>query len=240
MALTQQRPPGRFAGRRYGSFAGKPFTAGGTHPVGILTQQRPPGLMAGRRYGTFAGRTAGSEFEIDAPLVLPLAGTVALAGGISLTLAVAPTTAVGLAGTVALAGGLSLTLAVAPSAAVGIAGAVAIAGDISIVGGSSPITLTPTNGVALAGTVSLAGSLAYETLVSVAGTAAVGLAGVVGIAGDVSYSTQPLNVGGGASDDRFDLADIVPTDELVRHQNRLETERRIRAIIAVLTAAEIL
>lgn len=40
--------------------------------------------------------------------------------------------------------------------------------------------------------------------------------------------------------DRLELADITPTAELVLHQNRLETERRIRAIIAVLAAAEIL
>ncbi len=56
--LTQQRAPGVFSGRLYGSFAGKPLDTGGSHPVGKLTQQRPPGVFSGRLYSTFTGKSA--------------------------------------------------------------------------------------------------------------------------------------------------------------------------------------
>lgn len=55
---TQQRAPGLFSGRLYGSFAGKPLDTGGGHPVGKLTQQRPPGVFSGRLYSTFTGKGA--------------------------------------------------------------------------------------------------------------------------------------------------------------------------------------
>lgn len=74
---TQQRPPGVFSGRRYGSFAGKPEDGG--HPVGVLTQQRPPGVFSGRRYGSFAGKSGGAA-TISAAYGTPTGGTTATVG----------------------------------------------------------------------------------------------------------------------------------------------------------------
>ena len=73
---TQQRPPGVFSGRLYGSFAGKPPE--GDRPVGILTQQRPPGVFSGRRYGSFAGRSGAAT--ISAAYGTPTGGTTATVG----------------------------------------------------------------------------------------------------------------------------------------------------------------
>ena len=55
-AVTQHRPSDALAGRRYGSFAGKPAFSGSTHPVDVLTQHRPDAAIGGKRYGSFAGR----------------------------------------------------------------------------------------------------------------------------------------------------------------------------------------
>lgn len=60
-AITQLRPHGALAGRRFASFVGKTAEGGGgggAHPVSLLSQYRPHGALAGMRFGNFSGKTA--------------------------------------------------------------------------------------------------------------------------------------------------------------------------------------
>jgi hypothetical protein len=63
VALTQLRAAGAHTGARYGSFAGRAASGGGTHPVGVLTQPLAHGAHASRRYGGFGGRGGVAEGE---------------------------------------------------------------------------------------------------------------------------------------------------------------------------------
>lgn len=105
-ALTQHRPHDALAGRRFGSFAGKPADTGSPHNVGVLTQHRPDGAIAGRRYGSFAGKPSsggGTDWDAAAPIDVR-----ALVGVLSVSADVQFSTVFGLsAPTLALAGVVS-------------------------------------------------------------------------------------------------------------------------------------
>jgi hypothetical protein len=107
--LTQHRPQGALAGRRFGLFSGKTADTGSAHPVGVLTQHRPDGAIAGRRYGSFADKAVGSEWELVAPIPTDLVGTLSVSGDFAFTTDANPvdiveTGPVALSGTLAVSG----------------------------------------------------------------------------------------------------------------------------------------
>lgn len=85
MALTQHRPHGAIAGKRFGAFSGKtPGDIG--HPVGRLTQNRPHSAIAGKRFGSFADK-GGAEipWEMAPAIPMDVTATVGISGDFAFT-----------------------------------------------------------------------------------------------------------------------------------------------------------
>lgn len=169
MATTQLVAWGAWAGRRYGSFAGR---GGAPRTVARIDQARTHGAMAGRRYGAFTPRagTTGFDVIVTAPLGLSGAQTINGNTGYFIAFEVQP-----------------------PLAIATLGGAVALAGDIQILRGHN---LVQTSAMGIAGSLTQAGNLG--TVITVA-PSVVSLAGLLGVAGNVGYTEgPPFDVGAGA------------------------------------------
>lgn len=207
MATTQLVAWGAWAGRRYGSFAGR---GGAPRTVARIDQARTHGAMAGRRYGAFTPRagTTGFDVIVTAPLGLsgaqtingntgyfiafevqpPLAiatlgGAVALAGDIQILRGhnLVQTSAMGIAGSLTQAGNLGTVITVAPSV-VSLAGLLGVAGNVGYTEG--PPFDVGAGAIGLTGALGIAGDLQSANLLDVVQTAPFALAGAVAVAGD--------------------------------------------------------
>lgn len=183
MANTQLVAWGAWAGRRYGSFAGR---GGAARTLARIDQARTHGAMAGRRYGAFVPRAGGTDFQLIATAPVALGGVPGINGNIGYFIAfeVQPPLAMAtLGGAVALAGDLQITRAhnIAQTAALGLGGALGHTGNLGVV-----ITIAPSAPL-MAGVLGIAGNVGYTEgpPFDVAAGAAVGVNGALALAGDL-------------------------------------------------------
>lgn len=201
MANTQLVAWGAWAGRRYGSFAGR---GGAARTLARVDQARTHGAMAGRRYGAFVPRAGGTDFQLIPTAPVGLGGVPGISGNIGYFIAfeVQPPLAMAtLGGAVALAGDLQIRRGqdIAQTAALGLSGALGHTGNLGVV-----ITIAP-SAPPLAGVLGIAGNVGYTEgpPFDVAAAAAIGMSGTPAIAGDLQSANlldvvqaAPIALGG--------------------------------------------
>ena len=171
MPLTQHRPHGAIAGRRFGAFAGKPPGPTSSHPVGKIIQHRPIGAFSGKRYGSFAGKASGgvSLWDFAAPNELAIIGVVSVTGDIQFVVPV--------------------TFNLAASSAIGVSGTLAALGDIAY---AITFNLAQTTGIGMSGTLGSTGDIGFVQAFDLSATGPITvIAGTIGVSGDFAFSSVP-------------------------------------------------